>query len=347
MLAGILSSPSFAQQVELDGYFIALSACEATKKKDTENPGNVRLEVMRAYEMVARNSTPGTHYQVKVPGAPQTEARWVPMNCGAYAPAEALVRPAPSNPTEPTREPPSVATLAPDSIEYVLAASWEPAFCATAAGTNKPECTTLRPGRFDATHFALHGLWPDDLDDRNIFPCYCDRGGPVSCAGSQPRDEEIALDANLLAALKVVMPGVQSGLHLHEWPKHGACYEDDRTDADKGADPDEYFRESLLLMNLLNASPVRMLFAQNLGKVLQRSEIEDTFDTAFGAGASDRLLIRCAKVGGENVISELWIGLKGNIGEAPDLGALIRAAPPSEASSNQTSCNSGRVVKVE
>jgi len=345
MLAALLSAPADAQEVRLQGYFIALSDCEATKKKETENPGNVRLEPMRAYEMMSRNATPGTHYRLRVPGAPESEARWVPMSCGAFAPEEALVRPA-----EPAPSPgggTAEATLAPDSIEYVLAASWEPAFCATGAGENKPECTSLRPGRFDATHFALHGLWPDDLDDRKIFPCYCDRGGPVSCRGSQPRDEEIAINVDLLAALKVVMPGVQSGLHLHEWPKHGSCYEDDRTGPDQGADPNEYFRESLLLMNLLNASPVRVLFAQNLGKVLEREEIETAFDGAFGEGASDRLVIRCAKVGGENVISELWIGLKGAIGEAPDLGALIRAAPTTEVSSTQTSCNSGRVVKVE
>ena len=55
-----LSSAAMAQQVNLEGYFIALSACEANKRKDSDNPGNVRLEVMRAYKMIGRNATPGT-----------------------------------------------------------------------------------------------------------------------------------------------------------------------------------------------------------------------------------------------------------------------------------------------
>ena len=92
-LAALLgfSSGASAQQVNLQGYLIALSACEANKKRDSDNPGNVRLEVMHAYKMIARNTTPGTHYQVKVPGAPETEARWVGMSCGAFAPQDKLV----------------------------------------------------------------------------------------------------------------------------------------------------------------------------------------------------------------------------------------------------------------
>ena len=65
-----LSSAAMAQQVNLEGYFIALSACEANKRKDSDNPGNVRLEVMRAYKMIGRNTTPGTHYQIQGAGRP-------------------------------------------------------------------------------------------------------------------------------------------------------------------------------------------------------------------------------------------------------------------------------------
>ncbi len=78
-------------QVPLKGNFIAFEKCEANKKKTSDNPGNIRLEPLYAYEMIGRNSTPGTHYQVKVVGAPVTEARWVPMTCGAFAPQDQLV----------------------------------------------------------------------------------------------------------------------------------------------------------------------------------------------------------------------------------------------------------------
>lgn len=337
-----LTDPAAAQQVNLDGYFIARQDCEANRRKDSDNPGNVRLEPMRAYEVIARNTTPGTHYLVKVPGAPESESRWVAMSCGAFAPQDALVLPGGGSGGGT-----SSATLTPDSIEYVLAASWQPGFCATSAGQNKDECRSQTADRFDATNFAIHGLWPDDLDDKQIFPCYCDRGAPVSCRGSQDRDTEIDLSDAVLNKLKVAMPGVQSGLQLHEWPKHGACYEDDKTGSDSGADPDEYFSEIMALLDALNGSAVQGLFEAKLGEVIRREDIEAAFDRAFGGGAGDRVLVRCSRVNGENVITELWIGLKGDIGSAPDFTALIQAAPETEISSNDRSCNSGRVVKVD
>jgi ribonuclease T2 len=333
MLSIAAATPAWAQP-RLEGYFIALSECAANKKKDSDNPGNVHLQLMHAYEMLARNATPGTHYQVKVPGAPGSESRWVPMNCGAYAPKESLIVAGGGTPTLP-----------PDSIEFVLAASWQPAFCKSSAGQGKPECTSQTPDRFDATHFSLHGLWPDDLDNKAIFPCYCDRGAPVSCGGSQARDTSINLSQAVRDKLAVAMPGTQSGLELHEWPKHGSCYEDDKT-ADTGADPDEYFTEMMALIDALNASPVQALFESRIGGSLTRAEIETAFDDGFGAGAAARLIIRCGGSGANRVISELWIGLKGDITPTSDFAALIQAAPPTASSTNDTSCAGGKVVEV-
>jgi len=341
----VVGSAAEAQQVSLKGYFIALSECAANRRLESENPGNVRLERLRAYEVIARNSTPGTHYQVRVPGAPRTDRRWVPMSCGSYAPQEALVTAGGAPPPDGGGPPPRPG-LPRDGIEYVLAASWQPGFCATSAGRNKAECVSQTPDRFDATHFSIHGLWPDDLDDAAIFPCYCDRGAPVSCRGSQPRDTGIDLPPDLLEELTVVMPGVQSGLHLHEWPKHGSCYEDDKTGADAGADPEEYFTETMRLLEQLNASPVQALFEENIGEVLSRDEVEAAFEEAFGAGAAERVLIRCSNVGGERIITELWIGLKGEIGTGPDFAELMQAAPSTESSSNSESCEGGRIVEV-
>jgi ribonuclease T2 len=336
-------TPPASAQPSLEGYFIALSECAANKKKDSDNPGIVHLQVMQAYEMLARNATPGTHYQVKVPGAPVTESRWVPMSCGAYAPKESLVIAGGGTGGEGGG---SSEGLPPNSIEFVLAASWQPAFCKSAAGQGKPECTSQTPDRFDATHFSLHGLWPDDLDNKAIFPCYCERGAPVSCGGSQARDTSIDLSQPVRDKLDMVMPGTQSGLELHEWPKHGACYEDDKTN-DTGADPDEYFAESLALMDALNNSAVQELFEGHIGQALTRDEIEAAFNSAFGDGAAARVMIRCNGSGSNRVISELWIGLKGDITPSSDFAALIQAAPPTSGSTNDTSCEGGKVVKVE
>lgn len=346
-LCTVLANSASAQP-RLEGYFIALSDCAANKKKDSDNPGNIRLERLHAYEMLARNATPGTHYQVKVPGAPETKSRWVPMNCGAYAPKDSLLVAGASGggSTGGGGTQPAPSGLQPDSIEFVLAASWQPAFCQSSAGQGKPECTSQTPDRFDATHFSLHGLWPDDLDNKAIFPCYCDRGAPVSCGGSQARDASIALSQSVRDKLAIAMPGTQSGLELHQWPKHGSCYEDDKT-ADTGADPDEYFTEMMVLIDALNASPVQTLFESRIGDSLTRAEIETAFDDAFGVGAANRVLIKCNGSGANRVISELWIGLKGDITPASDFGDLIQAAPPTATSTNDTSCAGGKVVAVD
>jgi ribonuclease T2 len=340
-----LAVPAWGQP-SLQGYFIALSECAANKKKDSDNPGNVHLQLMHAYEMLARNATPGTHYQVKVPGAPVTESRWVPMSCGAYAPKNSLVVAGGGGSNGGGGGPqPGPSGLQPDSIEFVLAASWQPAFCQSSAGQDKLECTSQTPDRFDATHFSLHGLWPDDLDNKAIFPCYCERGAPVSCGGSQARDTNINLSQAVRDKLAVAMPGTQSGLELHEWPKHGSCYEDDKT-ADTGADPDEYFTDTMALMEALNDSDVQDLFESHIGQSLTRAEIEAAFNDAFGDGAAARVIIKCNGSGANRVISELWIGLKGDITPASDFAELIQAAPPTSSSTDNTSCAGGKVVEV-
>ncbi len=169
----------------------------------------------------------------------------------------------------------------------------------------------------------------------------------MACGGSQARDTSIDLPGPVLADLTVAMPGVQSGLHLHEWPKHGACYEDDKTGPDAGADPEEYFTETMGLLEQLNASPVQALFEENIGEVLSKAQIEAAFDAAYGAGAGDRVLIRCSNASGGRIITELWIGLKGDIAPSSDLGDLISAAPPTDTSTNASSCDGGRVVEVD
>ncbi len=242
--------------------------------------------------------------------------------------------------------PAAAQDLPPDGIELVLAASWQPGFCATPGGRDKRECQSQTPDRPDATQFSIHGLWPDDLDDKAIFPCYCDSGGPMDCRESRPSDRSAFVSDEIFDALRIVMPGVRSGLHRHEWTKHGSCYEDDKTTSDAGADPDEYFTETMALIDALNASPVRALFVEYLGAVLTQRDIEAAFDDAFGRGAGDRVIIVCQGRGRNRIITELRINLKGDVGRSPDLGSLILAAPPASTSSTAASCKSGRVVEV-
>ncbi len=330
-------------QVPLRGYFIAFEDCEANKKKTSDNPGNIKLEPLRAYEMIGQNNTPGTHYQVKVVGAPVTEARWVPMTCGAYAPQDQLVIAGNGGANNDESN-----GLVPNSIENVLAASWQPGFCATRAGQSKTECRTQTADRPDARQFSIHGLWPDNLHDKAIFPCYCDKGRPVSCGGSSQAVRSIELSDSIRERLQVLMPGFASGLHLHEWTKHGSCYEDDQTE-DKGADPDEYYGDTMALLEQLNNSEVRALFEANIGNVLTLEQVQQAFQEAFGDGAGERFHMVCNthRGTGDTIIAELWISLTGHIRPDSNLGELILASPTRDVSSSRSPCARGLVVRVE
>ena len=194
----------------------------------------------------------------------------------------------------------------------ILAASWQPAFCETAR--DKPECQSLGRRRFDATHFALHGLWPEDD--------YCGVSQTRRKSDETGRWAQlppVELDTPTRAALDQAMPGTRSQLERHEWTKHGTCY---------GEDADRYFGTAMLLLASLNASEVQTLFAANIGRQLSARRIRAAFDDAFGPGAGDRVKIACAEDGDRRIITEITLGLYGTPGDTPNLGQLLLTARP-------------------
>ena len=199
----------------------------------------------------------------------------------------------------------------------VLAVTWQPAFCE--GKPRKPECRKLDARRYDADHFALHGLWPQARRS------YCGNSPGVRQArrgGSWSRLPGVGLDDSLKRPLVKVMPGALSYLHRHEWWKHGTCFARDAT---------TYYRTAIALMDALNGSQVRDLFADHVGRQLETSAIRDAFDTAFGPGAGRRVRVRCRRDGERQLIVELTIGLEGDIATAAargDLRRLIRASRP-------------------
>ncbi|MDE1995149.1 MAG: ribonuclease T2 [Rhizobiaceae bacterium] len=198
---------------------------------------------------------------------------------------------------------------------FILAASWEPAFCATSQ--RKAECKGMSADSFEAKNFSLHGLWPMRQE-------YCDVAADLQQADRSSDWStlpEVQLSAGTKAALDKVMPGTQSGLERHEWIKHGSCV---------GLSADAYFGQAVKLINELNSSAVRDLFAQNIGKTLDAETIKAAFDKSFGEGASDRVKMSCRRVGKVRVISELTIGLSEDATapsqQGPQLEALIQGA---------------------
>lgn len=213
---------------------------------------------------------------------------------------------------------------------FILAASWEPAFCATNA--EKAECRDESANGFDATHLSLHGLWP-------MRQNYCGVPDALQQADRSHGWDSlpaVELSAATKAALDKAMPGTQSGLERHEWLKHGTCTK---------LSADAYFGTAVSLIDELNASAVGALFAANVGKTLDAERIKAAFDKSFGEGASGRVKMSCRGNGSARVISELTIGLSQDAvspGESgPRLGKLIQGA-----GSTAFGCNEGLVQAV-
>lgn len=206
----------------------------------------------------------------------------------------------------------SIVLALPDQAaaqNFVLAASWQPAFCETAP--DKPECKSQTAARYDASHFALHGLWVQSRAES-----HCGVAADVVAAdkaGDWRGLPMAELPEALSARLRRIMPGTMSALDRHEWIKHGTCM--------KGADPELYFAVSLDLMDHLNASPLRDLFAANIGRRLSGERIREAFEAGFGAGSGNRLRIACVRDGDRLLIREITIGLEG----APRPGLLREA----------------------
>ena len=297
----------------VEGTFVAQRPCEAVRSIRTGvNPGDVRLTPGGRYEALERNAPDGRYLRVRVPGAPQVEPRWVEASCGTLDTAAAKA-PAASG-TRPARERPQreAAGGREEATRNVLAVNWQNAFCELSPRTR--ECRAMDRGRIRgaATRFSIHGLWPDG--ERNC--------GSVRSDGRDWADlPPVPMSETTARALAPLMPGMLSHLDRHEWLAHGTCYR-----AAGGAD--EYYRDTIALVDALNASAVREVMEENVGRTIDTAQIADAFDVAFGRGAGERVEFECDRDldSGRTLLVELKIHLEGRIGEDPDLGTLMRDA---------------------
>lgn len=305
-----------AADVPLAGFFIAREACPALQsiRKET-NPGAIRTEPNRSYPLLSKNKPAASHYLIEVAGA-EPSRRWVAVTCGEHVvPVDGVASPPSGSGTgaagagEPT---------SPQLPAYVLAVSWQPAFCE--GKSDKTECKTQSAGRFDATHFTLHGLWPQPGSNS-----FCHVSPELVAADKNKEWDKLPapkLDAATRKSLEEVMPGTASNLERHEWIKHGSCFQGESAEA--------YFSRAIALMAQLNGSQARELFASHIGSEITNAAIKDAFDESFGAGSGDRVRVSCKRDGSRNLIVELTIGLVGEIGEEPSLTELIAASEPTD-----------------
>jgi ribonuclease T2 len=285
------SRPAYAL-IKLNDQFVAGEACEAVQSiKSGTNPGNIRLTPQDTYPVIGKNRDNASHYLLSIEGAEPLE-RWVSVQCGQL-----------------------LGSSAPANQDYLLALSWQPSFCETKP--DKPECQSQTAKRFDATNLVLHGLFPQPKE--NI---YCNVSDALIRLDKDKRWSElppISLSEKTRKALAVKMPGYASYLHLHEWYKHGTCYSDS---------PEEYFQEMIALLDQVNSSSVRDLFASNIGKFLSSNEIRNQFDEAFNDGAGSKVQVQCQRdIDQEknNMVVELQVNLKGNIQLDTPIASLLEA----------------------
>jgi ribonuclease T2 len=326
----LLPSHIFAQ-VQMSGSFKASQACAAVQsiKKGT-NAGNASVQVGTSYRLLGKNKDEATHYLVEVTGAKPTQ-RWVAAGCGtidgatqtAQSPSSGAAINTPKGTVKPKKKPKQPS----DGIPfYVLALSWEPAFCELKP--DKPECKTLTAKDDAANHFSLHGLWPQPRN--NVF---CGVAPVVAALDDQHQWDKLpepVLTAETRTALSKVMPGTQSLLERHEYTKHGTCY--------PGGSAESYFKDETRLTNAINASAVGIFMAANVGKTIMTTDLRAKFDEVYGPGAGERVRVSCDAKGH---IGEITIGLKGDIPAGTDIAKLIAASSATDAG-----CPSGLVDPV-
>lgn len=274
-------------QIAMRGDFTAERDCPAVVSiRKRTNPDSAKLTPDRVYALIAANAKPATHYRLRVPGARPRE-RWVEADCGFVG----------------TRPRPKPATGR--GPEYVLALTWQPAYCEMRR--SRPECAKQTAQRFDADHFTLHGLWPQPHN--NIYCGVSERQRKARWS----RIPALALTPATRSDLHRAMPASASYLHRHEWLKHGTCY---------GKSAEAYFVDSLALLKQVNTSALQRTFAANIGDRLTAAEVRAAVDRSFGRGTGTRTTMNCRK----DMITELQFNLRGPIDRASRLGDLLRNA---------------------
>jgi len=179
---------------------------------------------------------------------------------------------------------------------YVLALSWQPAFCETRP--NKPECRSQHERRFDANNFSLHGIWPQPRDN-----VYC--GVPkhiieIDKRGRWNELPKLEMQDRIRKELSRRMPGYRSNLHRHEWYKHGTCMSN-------RSDPQRYYEISIDAVDRINKTKLRDLFAENIGNEITAAQIVKAMETSLGKGAGKRIGVSCKRDGKRTLITEIKI----------------------------------------
>lgn len=304
LISAMLLLQTIVYAKSASGCFKATSSCEAYQSfRKKTNPNNIHLEEGKLYPILEKSKKKST-YRIHVKGLKRS-ARWVKGNCGEVLPSCNIQSKTKPNGNQFTKkEKPKKFRKQP---EYLLALSWQPSFCET--HSRKKECRTQTRNRYDATHWSLHGLWPQPRSNAYCGVSEIDKG--IDRNKRWHLLEPVKLSQKTAMALAFIMPAVASNLQRHEWVKHGTCY---------GTDAETYYSDAISLTQQINQSIVGKLFTHGVGKRVSLKQLRQHFDKAFGRGAGAKVDMRCDRKGR---ISELWINLKGEISKDTKIATLL------------------------
>ena len=274
LLSWSLKVPAFEP---FEGTFRATESCPAGVGIQRFQDA-VSIEVGHLYPLMGFNRKEGEYVQIRLLGR-HPEGRWVQRRCGVIEPL--------LGDRAPLKQPKGL----------LLALSWQPAFCDTHPG--KSECNHRLSHRFDASHFALHGLWPEPrgLEYCKTSPTEKELDSAKAWMSLPP----VILKESIRERLHTLIPGSLSGLDRHEWVRHGRCYSDD---------PERFFEAALSYLEAVNGSSFERRFSDHLGEVVKADTLRSAFEESFGSGTGRALELICIPFKGQRLYSEVRIYLK-------------------------------------
>ncbi|MBK7352529.1 MAG: ribonuclease T [Nitrosomonas sp.] len=318
LLVVVLSTANPVWAAKISGTFVSQQACPAyVSKKKLTNPDESQLTIAGEYTIIEANQKNNpSWYRIIVPNA-SPEERWIKAECGIIHQQ--------GNGTGGGSAP-NQCGVAGHADSYVLALSWQPAFCEIKS--NKPECSVTDPNVYQARHFTLHGLWP------NQRQCGIDYS---FCGKVKEKQEEfcnyptIDLDAVTRSSLAEIMPSVSAGscLERHEWHKHGTCQ--------ANWSVQQYYALSADLTRQFNDSGMAYFMNRRIGKVVRTEDFMNRLSAVLGEAARSRIKLICK----QDMLIEVQLMLTVSLNPNQDLETLIAAAP------TQTETGCGASFRVD
>ena len=314
LLAVLILCTSVTNANATTGTVSAIQSCEAYQSfRKKTNPGKVLISKGQYYTYKEVSITADhTKYRIVIKGA-KPALRWIDGRC--VKPLTQKSHKKHFNQVYKSNKGTYRCTTVPGLADSnVLALSWQSAFCETKR--DKAECQVRDPKSFQANNFTLHGLWPnrDNCNRKTGYYGNCNslKTKPKKFCGYPKLD----LNDSTRAQLEIYMPSAAHGtcLQRHEWYRHGTCQTQ--------LDVSQYYDFAIKLQQEFNNSGMAQLMTENIGKRVASANFFNSFDKAFGAGAHQKLQLRC-KAGD---LIDVYINLPKDLDQAASLKTLLGRA---------------------